>query len=194
MVIGKLLVAMLDSEFVQPSHEPAGAIKRIELIVLAAVDVERLQPAKIIRLGFDRNDRVLPQPIRPAFLDDLAGVERHRQPNAEELRRVGIVDGRRRQRVDHLIEFSAPASVRRTGGMSADSTPRIAGMKVAAPQMSERRSVCVIVPFHRSSLPNTPRRPVPPHPKRCSIAGTISCSRKSSQAPVEAEFDVLIAA
>jgi hypothetical protein len=33
---------------------------------------------KVARLGFDRNYRVLPQPIRPAFLDKLAGVERDR--------------------------------------------------------------------------------------------------------------------
>ena len=54
--------------------------------------------------------------------------------------------------------------------------------------MSEWRSACVIAPYPPELLPNTPRRPVPPHPKRCSIAGSISCSRKSSQAPIEAEL------
>jgi hypothetical protein len=44
----------------------------------------------------------LPQPIRPPFLDDFAGVERDGQPDAEELGRIGIVTGRHRQRVDHL--------------------------------------------------------------------------------------------
>src|SRR4030081_982763 len=43
-------------------------------------------------------------------------------------------------------------------------------------------------PYPPELLPNTPRRPVPPHLKRCSIAGSISCSRKSSQAPIEAEL------
>src|SRR5229473_6877821 len=69
MVVGELLVAMRDAELVQPPHEPAGTVEQIELILLAAVDVERLQPAEIVRLGFDRDDRVVAPPIRPAFLD-----------------------------------------------------------------------------------------------------------------------------
>jgi hypothetical protein len=79
MVVGELLVAMRNAEFVQAPHKPAGAVEQIELILLAAVDVERLQPAEIVRVGFDRNDRVVTQPVRPAFLDNLAGVERDRQ-------------------------------------------------------------------------------------------------------------------
>src|SRR6267378_8075583 len=70
MVVGELLVAMRNAELVQPPHEPAGPVEQIELILLAAVDVERLQPADIIRLGFDRDDRVVPQPIFPTFLDN----------------------------------------------------------------------------------------------------------------------------
>jgi hypothetical protein len=66
VVVGELLVAMRNPEFVQPSHEPAGAIEQIELILLAAVDVERLQPAEIVRVGFDRNDGILPQPNSPS--------------------------------------------------------------------------------------------------------------------------------
>src|SRR6202049_167413 len=54
--------------------------------------------------------------------------------------------------------------------------------------MSEWRSACVTAPYPPELLPKTPRRPVPPHPKRCSIAGSISCSKKSSQAPIEAEL------
>src|SRR6267378_753564 len=54
--------------------------------------------------------------------------------------------------------------------------------------MSEWRSACVIAPYPPELLPNTPRCPGPPHPKRCSVAGSISCSRKSSQAPMEAEL------
>src|SRR5229473_3508389 len=54
--------------------------------------------------------------------------------------------------------------------------------------MSEWRSACVSAPYPPELLPNKPRRPVPPHLKRCSIAGSISCSRKSSQAPREAEL------
>jgi hypothetical protein len=42
MVVGKLFVAMRDAEFVQPPHEPTGTIEKVELILLAAVDVERL--------------------------------------------------------------------------------------------------------------------------------------------------------
>src|SRR5215468_357634 len=38
------------------------------------------------------------------------------------------------------------------------------------------------------TLANTSRRPVSPHPKRCSIAGSISSSRKSSQGPIDAEL------
>src|SRR3984893_16941250 len=93
---------MRNATLVEPPHEPTGTIEQIELILRAAVDVECLQSAEIARLGFDRNDRVLPQPIRPAFLDNLAGVERDRQPYTKELRGIGIVAGRHRQRVDHL--------------------------------------------------------------------------------------------
>jgi hypothetical protein len=50
---------MRNAELVQPPHEPAGTVEQIELILLAAVDVERLQPAEIFRLGFDRNDGIL---------------------------------------------------------------------------------------------------------------------------------------
>src|SRR5882757_9650509 len=102
VVVGELLIAMRNAKLVQPPHKPTGAIEQIELILLAAVDVKCLQPAEIARLGFDRNYRVLPQPVRPAFLDNLAGVERDRQPDAKELRRIGIVAGRHRQHVDHL--------------------------------------------------------------------------------------------
>src|SRR5690242_9117853 len=37
-------------------------------------------------------------------------------------------------------------------------------------------------------FPNTLRRPEPPQPYRFSMAGSISCSRKSSHAPVAAEL------
>jgi hypothetical protein len=65
MVVGELLVAMRNAELVQPPHEPAGTVEQIELILLAAIDVERLQPAEIIRLDFDRNYRVRRQIARP---------------------------------------------------------------------------------------------------------------------------------
>ena len=87
MVVRELLVAMRDAKLVQPPYESTGTVKQIELIFVAAIDVKRLQPAEIVCLGFHRDDRVLPQPIRPAFLDDLAGVEGDGQPGTEKLRR-----------------------------------------------------------------------------------------------------------
>src|SRR6266481_5511056 len=54
--------------------------------------------------------------------------------------------------------------------------------------MSEWRSACVSAPYPPELLPNTPRRPVPPHLKRGSIVGSISCNRNPSQAPIEAEL------
>ena len=39
VVVRELLVTMGDAELVQPPYEPAGAIERVELIPLAAVDV-----------------------------------------------------------------------------------------------------------------------------------------------------------
>src|SRR5216683_2443192 len=102
VVVGELLIAMRNAKLVEPPHEPTDTVQQIELILLAAVDVKCLQPAEIARLGSDRNHRVLPQPVRPAFLDNLAGVERDRHPDAKELRGIGIVAGRHRQRVDHL--------------------------------------------------------------------------------------------
>src|SRR5438309_157423 len=58
----------------------------------------------------------------------------------------------------------------------------------AVEQMTERRRAWVTAQYPPELLPNTPRRPMPPQPKRCSIAGSISYSRKSSQGPIEAEF------
>src|SRR5215470_8252361 len=58
--------------------------------------------------------------------------------------------------------------------------------------MSEWRNAWVIAPYPPELLPNTPRRPEPPHPKRRSIAGSISSSRKSSQRPIYAPVDVLV--
>jgi exodeoxyribonuclease V alpha subunit len=59
MVVGELLVAMRDAKLIQPPYKPAGTVKRVELIPLAAVDVERLQPPQVVGLGFDRDDRRL---------------------------------------------------------------------------------------------------------------------------------------
>ena len=73
MIIGELLIAMGNAELVEAPHEPAGTVEQIELIIFAAIDVERLQPAEIVRLGFERDYGVLAQPIGPAFLDNLAG-------------------------------------------------------------------------------------------------------------------------
>src|SRR5690242_6428635 len=76
VVVGELLITMRNAKLVEPPDEPTGTVQQIELILLTAVDVKRLQPTEVARLGFDRNYRVLPQPIRPAFLDNLASVER----------------------------------------------------------------------------------------------------------------------
>ena len=58
-------------------------------------DLERAA-AEILPLAFDRDDRVLPHPIRPAVLDSLAGMERDRQADPEKLRRIGIIARRHR--------------------------------------------------------------------------------------------------
>jgi len=41
MVVGERLVTVRNAEFVQSPHEAASAIVQVELILLAAVDVER---------------------------------------------------------------------------------------------------------------------------------------------------------
>ena len=69
MVVGELRVAMRDTKLVQPPNEPAGSVEQVELILLTAVNEERLQAAEILPLAFDRNDRALPYPVRPAVLD-----------------------------------------------------------------------------------------------------------------------------
>jgi hypothetical protein len=38
---------MRDAKLVQPPHEPAGSVEQVELILLAAVNVERLQPTEM---------------------------------------------------------------------------------------------------------------------------------------------------
>jgi hypothetical protein len=65
-------------------------------------DPKLIQPAKIVRLAFDRGDGILPRPVRLALLDQLAGVDRNRQPYAEELRRIGVVAPRHSERIYHL--------------------------------------------------------------------------------------------
>src|SRR5438067_4835133 len=102
MVVRKLLISVRDAQFVQPSCKSTRAVEEIELILLSAIDIERFQPAQIVRLRVDRDYGILPHPIRPALLNDLASVERDRQPDAKELRRIGIVAGGHRQYVDHL--------------------------------------------------------------------------------------------
>ena len=77
MVVRELFVAMRHTELVQA--RTGGSIEQVKLIPLAAVDVERLQPREIVGLSLDRDHRVLPQPVSPALLDDLAGVEDDRQ-------------------------------------------------------------------------------------------------------------------
>src|ERR1700716_634947 len=96
MVVGELFVAMCNAELVQPSDKPTGTVEQIELIIFAAIDVERLQVAQIVRLGLERDYGVLAQPIDPAFLDNLACVEFDRQPDPKELCRIRIVAGRPR--------------------------------------------------------------------------------------------------
>jgi hypothetical protein len=64
---------------------------------------------------------------------------------------------------------------------------------VTASQMSEWRSACVMAPYPPELLPNTPRRPVPPHPKRCSIWGSIS-KQEIFPSAGGSRVDVLIAA
>src|ERR1700746_604799 len=59
MVVGELLVAMRNAKLAQLSHKPACTVKQVELILLAAVDVERLQPAEVVRLGFNRDNWVV---------------------------------------------------------------------------------------------------------------------------------------
>ena len=68
MVVGELLVAMPDPKLIQPSYEPPRAVEQVELVLFAAIDVKGFQPAKIIRLAFDRGDGILPRPVRPALL------------------------------------------------------------------------------------------------------------------------------
>jgi hypothetical protein len=107
---------MRNAKLAQPPHESAGTIEQIELILLAALDIERLQPAEIVGLSFDRDDRVLPQPIRPTLLDNFAGVESDVQPDAEKLGGIGsVVAGRHRQRVNHLMTSLQPFRGRKAG-------------------------------------------------------------------------------
>ena len=58
MVIRELLIPMRNPELIQSSHKSARAIEQVELVLLPAVDVGRLQPAQIVSLRLDRDDRV----------------------------------------------------------------------------------------------------------------------------------------
>src|SRR5713101_504761 len=93
VVVGELLIAMRNAKLVQPPNEPTDTVQQIELILLAAVDVKCLQPAEIARLGSDRNHRVLPEPSGCFWASSSC---RHQRS----------------------MEFPAPASARRTAGIS----------------------------------------------------------------------------
>ena len=69
MVVRELLVAMRYAQFVQPPYKSTRAVEEIELIFLTAIDIERFQPAEIVRLRVNRDYGILPQPIRPTLLN-----------------------------------------------------------------------------------------------------------------------------
>jgi hypothetical protein len=80
-------------KFIQPSYDQAGAVEQVELVfspqsIQRAFGRRRLSAWLSI---FHRGDGILPRPVRPALLDQLAGVDRNRQPYAEGLRRIGAV-------------------------------------------------------------------------------------------------------
>src|SRR5215472_15543830 len=93
MVVGKLFIAMRDRKVLQSPYESTRTVQQVELILVAAVDVKRLQAPEIVRVHLEGNHRIMPQPVRPALLDQFAGVERDRQPHPKVLRRIRIVTG-----------------------------------------------------------------------------------------------------
>ena len=60
--------------------------------------------------------------------------------------------------------------------------------------MSACRSACVMAPYPPELLPNTPRRPSPPQPKRCSIVGSISLQQVVFPGTHRSRVDILVAA
>ena len=60
MVVRKLLIAARDAQFVQPSCKSTRAVEEIELILRTAIDIERFQPAEIVRVRVDRDYGILP--------------------------------------------------------------------------------------------------------------------------------------
>jgi hypothetical protein len=138
VVFGELLVAMRQWRALLAAARTWCAMEQIELILLAAIDVVRLQRPKIVRLGFDRHDRVVPQPIRPAFLDNLAvsnvtgsGMPRNWVGSGSQLAAIANALTPCRTPRDGFcchqrsMEFSAPASVAPgPPACRADSTAR----------------------------------------------------------------------
>ena|SRR5436190_13920471 len=58
MIVRELLLAVRYAKLVQGPHESAGTVEQVELILLAAVNVERFQPAEILLCGLKIDDQI----------------------------------------------------------------------------------------------------------------------------------------
>src|SRR5580700_1644118 len=102
MIVGKLFVAMLDSQLGQAPCKAPRAVQKPELIGRAAVDIQGLEAPEAVRPFLEYVQRVMPQPVCPTLLNYFAGVECDRQSDTEKLRRIGIVAGGHREDIDYL--------------------------------------------------------------------------------------------
>jgi hypothetical protein len=76
VIVRELLLTVRYAKLVHPPHESAGTVEQIELILLAAVNVERLPPAEIVLCWLkidDQTDGVsISAVIRGGFDSDAA--------------------------------------------------------------------------------------------------------------------------
>src|SRR5262245_58194508 len=71
VVVGEFLVGVGDAEAGQGTVELAGTVLQVELVLVAAVDVDALQPAQVVGAALDHAHGVVGQPVLPALGDQL---------------------------------------------------------------------------------------------------------------------------
>lgn len=99
VVVVEFLVAVGHAERGEPAGEAAGAVDEVVLVEPAAIDEQRLQALQVLPVALHQGEGIAGAPLRPALLDQLAGVGIDRQADAEGRFRVGIVG--RRHGEDH---------------------------------------------------------------------------------------------
>src|SRR5579884_146712 len=93
MVVVELVVFVGDAAGGEPLDELAGAVLEVVVVAGAGFEVEQAEAAQVVGIAVHGLDRVMLEPARPDLGDALAGVEVHREGDAERLGGIWGVAG-----------------------------------------------------------------------------------------------------